>query len=380
MGARTWIAFAAAVAAALLGLTPCASAVVPTRPPLQPVTVVGRGAVWFRGGPVLLEGFSSPTMRLGGLEQLPQRVASSATGVAGLIGAEDEGEFFGSVPPSPFVTLGHPPLRPGAGCKGWLAGRDFVVAADELVAAGECNWENVAVRQPLFVHSLSGGRWRVLRWLPGDVPPILAAGGNLLAIGVQVSSAQMDVSILDIRTGRTQARFVLPDAYLAFASPNRLVLSADEPSSPGAWVAPEEAPGGGPYRLWLYSTRGQRIADLGSAGIPPLVSGMHMVADEEGTITVRGVTGGGSREVVGFDDARELDTFAFRWPALAVVQATRLPRLPSEVGCWTPEYGPVSSTGLEIFDLARDEPFMAAPPLVKVQPSQPLSDCGPAPP
>jgi hypothetical protein len=58
----------------------------------------------------------------------------------------------------------------------------------------------------------------VLRWLAVDslaggdglyfnVPPVLAAEGDLIAAGVPCSSAKMEVSILDVRDAHVQARF-----------------------------------------------------------------------------------------------------------------------------------------------------------------------------
>jgi hypothetical protein len=236
------------------------------------------------------------------------------------------------------------------------------------VAGGECHWDDPSVSQPLFIRSLRGGRWRVLRWLAGDTePPVLTAEGNLVAVGVQLSNAEMEVSILDVRNGRTEARFDLPYGHLAFASRDRLVLSAP--------VLPVG------YRLALYSTRGQRIAELGSAQEPPLVSGMHLVTDEGQTVSVRSVAGGAAKAVIGFNSpVRSLVALAFRWPALVVVETTSAPLLPSEVHCWSSGYGPASVPFLGLFDLARDQPFVPAPALINVEPSKPLEHCGSAPP
>jgi hypothetical protein len=208
----------------------------------------------------------------------------------------------------------------------------------------------------------------VLRWLAGDTePPVLTAEGNLVAVGVQLSNAEMEVSILDVRNGRTEARFDLPYGHLAFASRDRLVLSAP--------VLPVG------YRLALYSTRGQRIAELGSAQEPPLVSGMHLVTDEGQTVSVRSVAGGAAKAVIGFNSpVRSLVSLAFRWPALVVVETTSAPLLPSEVHCWSSGYGPASVPFLGLFDLARDQPFVPAPALINVEPSKPLEHCGSAPP
>jgi hypothetical protein len=389
---RRWGASVCAVLASAASLASVGDAFavppIAPRPPQQTVAVVRRGVVWFDEGPVFLKGFTSGSVRLGAINAPDERLShmtSSATAVAALREEENAG-FVGGVPPSPLVPIAQPKLVSGGGCKGWQPGtesvRDFVVAGDNLVAAGECHWDAVSVREPLFVKSLRGGRWRVLRWLAGDSEPVLAAEGNLVAVGVQFSSTSMEVSILDVRNGHTKARLDLPDGYLAFASRDRLVLSVPVRPYDHEILLPG-GPSFGDYHLALYSTRGRHLAELGSAQEPPLVSGMHLVTDEEGgqTVSVRSLTGGAPRAVIGFNSpARSLLALAFRWPALVVVETTSTPLLPSEVLCWSGDYGPASKPFLGIFDLARSEPSVPAPALVHVEPSKPLTDCGPAPP
>lgn len=348
-------------------------------------------------GRSFFKSFPSGSRRLGSIEphETPRApIASSASAVAALRDPESEGgaaKFVGGVPPSPLLPISQPRLLSGGGCKGWQPSDDFVVAEEELVAAGECQWDDHSVREPLYIRSLRrGGHWRVLRWLAvnslptgnglySNFPPVLAAEGNLVAVGVQHSSAEMNVSILGVHSGHTKARFELPAGYLSFASPDRLLLSvAQTLSSPEAgdfryeWSAP--------FHVALYSTRGQQIAGLGSAQEPPLVSGMHLVTEEDGTVSMRSVTGGAPEPVVAFNEARELLAVAFRWPALVVVETTSAPRLPSEIHCWSGDYGPASEPFLGIFNLAHSEPFLPAPALVHMEPSEPLTDCGPAPP
>jgi len=120
---------------------------------------------------------------------------------------------------------------------------------------------------------------------------------------------------------------------------------------------------------------------------------MHLLTDEYRevpgngeyqTLSVRnlagGPSGGAPRSVLGYNSpARALVALAFRWPALAVVETTSTPLLPSEVHCWSGDYGPASKPFLQIFDLARNEAFRPAPPIVHVQPSQPLTNCGSPP-
>jgi len=368
-----------------------ASAIPAPPPPRQSVALVRRGAVWFDEGSIFFQGFHSSLVRLWTLNsEFRPRIASSATAVA--MSGGEKAEFVGGVPPGPLTAIAAPKLRGGDGCKGWLPGGEFVVAGDDLVAAGECQWDDRSLRQPLFVRSLRGGRWRVLRWLavdslPGgdglyyNVSPVLAAEGELVAVGVQFSGARMETSILDVRSGRTVARFDLPDGYLAFASPKRLVLSVPAPSAPDEVDFPLDE-WSGPFDLALYSTRGRRIAGLGSAEQLPLVSGMHLLTEEldTDTLSVRSVTGGAPEPVVGFNEARERLALAFRWPALVVVEATRVPLLPSEVHCWSGDYSPAGSPFLGLFDLAGSPLFVPAPTLVRVEPSQPLTNCGPPPP
>lgn len=287
----------------------------------------------------------------------------------------------------------------GGGCRDWQPAAespgDFVVAADDLVTSGRgaCPPGASATRQPLFVRNLRGGHWHVLRWLTGGAPPILAAEGKKLAVGVQYTPGSMRVLVIDIRDRRTDSHFATPDGYLAFAGSNRLVLSAPHESD-GQAVAltPHMRLGngtyggsGGPFRLSLYSIKGRRIAQLGASQEPPLVSRMHFITVEgdhgEEVISVHNIAGGASRSVIAFNaPARALVTLAFRWPRLVTVETTSAPLLPSEVHCWTGSYGPASQPFLETYDLARDEPVIPAPALVSTQPSEPLAKCGPVPP
>lgn len=368
------------------------------RPPRQAVAVVEKGVVWFDEGPVFFQRFGSEKMRLGpGRLRVLTRgpVVSSARAV--VVGGEQRGSaeeadprFLANVLPGAFESIRYPPLFGDAGCKGWEPSGPRVLADDELVVAGKCFWDDPFSRQPLFIRSLHGGRWHVLRWLTGGYEPILAAEGSLLAVGVQHSLAQMDVWILDLSNGRVHAHFTLPDGYLSFASRDRLVLSSTASPPPGGVCFPLPEEPCGPYRTALYSTHGQYITELGISREPPLVSDMHLLTDEYRevpgigeyqTLSVRdlagGPSGGARRSVIGYNSpARALVALAFRWPALAVVETTSTPLLPSEVHCWSGDYGPASKPFLQIFDLARNEAFRPAPPIVHVQPSQPLTNCG----
>jgi hypothetical protein len=305
------------------------------------------------------------------------------------------GGFAAAVPPGRFAPVeqsGEEALEVrGGGCTIWapvigsgLVPTDFAVAGDELIDAGECQGENgeeqeLATSQPLFVRSLRGGNWRVLRWLSGHNQPILATEGRLLAIGAQLPLAKMRVTILDLGTGRLVAQFDTPDGYLSFASTRRLVLSVPTPpEAEEAHLAPAAEiaqPLASPrirfrrpsYRIELYSLRGRRLADLGTAAQPPLVSHMHLVEREsvegDSVLVVRSVLGGASRRLIGFNEpARSLVALALRWPAVAVVETTSAPLSQSEVTCTSGEYHRPSAPILAILDLARSEPFVPPPP------------------
>lgn len=357
------------------------------RPLYQAVALVSSGAVWFDAGPVFFEPFRGGRMRLGPARQqvftqgsVTSSASALATGGGQTRSAEEERpRLLAGIPPAPFQSIRYPPLFARAGCRGWEPGGTKVLAGDDLVAAGKCFWDDRFSRQPLFVRNLHGRRWHVLRWLTGEYEPVLAAEGSLLAIGVQHSLAQMDVSILDLRGDRLRAHFTLPDGYLSFASRDRLVLSSPVLHEPDGVCFPLTEPCQ-PYRVALYSTRGRHIAELGTLPEPPLVSDMHLLIDEENsgtreyqTLSVRDLAGGRSGEapsdtrkrIIGFNSpARALVALAFRWPALAVIETTSAPLLPSEITCWSGEYKPAGNPFLQIFDLARHEPFLPAPPIV----------------
>jgi hypothetical protein len=363
-------------------------------PPLQQaVAVVKSGVIWFNDGSLLLRRFGAGSVSLGAFptrEQRAPQIVTSASAVAGLLGGEG---FVGGIVPHRLAPI--PPPKPisGGGCTGWQpevrAPADFVVVNDDLVVAaqGECP-EGGATRQPLFIRNLRGGRWHVLRWLTGRNSPILAAEGDVLAVGVQFSLTTMAVALIDVRDQRTTARFILPDGYLAFASRNRLLLSAspaqDFPLGPqvslaGGGVITRSGGAGFPYHIVLYTTRGRRLVELGSAVEAPPVSHMHIIVEREGTLAVLSLAGGPRRALTGFNaPARELLTLAFRWPALAILQTTSAILPASEVTCEHEDYyGPASAPFLTILDLARDEPFLPPPPSSLLESSDLLSHCPP---
>jgi hypothetical protein len=378
-------------------LTPVAGAATdpPSQgPPQQAVAVLRTGVVWLDAGPIVLRGFGAGSTSLGTLTRgVPQIDASaSAVALAGERGSEEgpeyatSSEFIGGVPPAALRAIPQPKPVRGGGCNHWQPASaglaDFVVAGEELIASGggPCPAGVHPTRQPLFAKDLRGGRWHVLRWLAGDSPPMLAAEGETLAVGVQFSTATMEVFLINLRDGRTLARFNMPDGYLAFAAPNRLVLAQPEasrelnenhfPLGPRLHVAGttiSSGAGSGPFQLVLYSTSGRRLAQLGSSRELPLVSAMHIVTDEEEneqeSLSVRSIPGGAPVPVVGYGGpARSLITFAFRWPALVAVETTSTPLAPAEITCKSGLYTPESQPFLAVFDLATPEPFLAPPP------------------
>jgi hypothetical protein len=372
-------------------------AIAPPIPPEQGVAVVPGGVVWFDEGPVFFKPFGTGKIRpVRPHTRVLTREAESSSGAV-VVGAgqresaeEDDPSFLATVPPGVSKTIRYPPLFAAAGCKGWEPSGAHVLAADDLVVVGQCFWDDHFSRRPLFVKSLHGGRWHILRWIAGEDEPILAAEGPLLAVGVQRPPLRMTVSIANLDSERVRANFTLPDGEVSFASPDRLVLFFPVLRDPHEVCFPLFQGQGCEHRIGLYSIDGRRIADLGPAERAPLVSHMHLLTREhhEGPpgnreyLSVRDLadTGSAPRLVVGFDSpARTLDAFAFRWPAVAVVEQAGVPRLPSEIHCWSGDYNP-GKPSLQIFDLARNEPPQPPPAFVNVQPSPPLTNCGPPPP
>jgi hypothetical protein len=392
-------------------------------PPKQAVAIVGKGIVWFDNGTLLFQSFTGRESTLGWVgpearRRLPHMVAS-ASGVAALLTREafadrTQPRFIGGVPPHSLTSIPQPQPVSGGGCQRWVPATeasigDFVVAGDDLVTAAQCERQvllgtqtevvnlGALESQPIFVRSLRGGNWRVLRWLPGDSPPILAAAGNRLAIGIQFSLAWMEVSVIDVRSGQTQSHFGVPDGYLSFASRERLVLSTPGSASPEFSAFPlgpqlrlgQSITGDGniwkSYNLSLYSSRGRHLANLGATQNLPLVSKMHIVTLDyaeggQSALSVRSLTAGAPRRVIGFSGPRRsLVTLAFRWPALALIETTSAPLSQTEFTCFTSEYKPPSSPFVQIFDLAHPQPFLPPPPAPQlVRP--PRGACGPAPP
>jgi hypothetical protein len=405
-GGRRWLILAGAALVWLVSVLPCPSSAYTLLQPLQPrqeVAVLGNGVVWVDEQRVLFQGFWSGSAMLGRIEGSNSTLASSDNAVAVLGDGPREG-FAAAVPPGRLAPIEQidEGVR-GGECSSWVPMTatashpgEFAVAGDELIDPGECQGEpgeqETATRQPLFVRNVHGGKWHVLRWLNGHYPPMLATEGSLLAIGVQLSRANMRVTILDLVTGHLVARFEAPDGFLSFASSHRLMLSVPLPlqAEPRTGLPPTTAVATpaprvrrlAPYRIELYSLSGRRLADLGTAAQPPLVSHMHVVAYEsvEGgsALTVRSLLGKESRRLIGFNEpARRLLGLAFRWPAVAAVETTSAPLSQSEVTCQSGEYHPPSKPFLAIFDVARSKPYVPPPPSAHLAP--PPRNCPPLP-
>jgi hypothetical protein len=376
-----WLRWTAIVSCALVLASVCSVASADGQPPPAPfenrgLAIVNGGVLWFDEGALLLQGPRWGLRRLGTGSSFPKDFSSSETAIATLdenVRASGEPHFLASVLPRRLSSIAQPHRLRGAGCTWWEPSADFVVVEDDLVAAGECQEVTERPpRAPLFIRSLRGGRWRALRWIAGVSSPELAAEGPLLAVGAHRLDRRMTVTVLDLDTGAVQARFRTPIGRLAFASPRRLVLEV--PDRHG--LAERRRP----VRLRLYSSHGSYLRNLGVM-TEPLVSGMHIVAYENGALSVKSVGGGSARPIVGFNPpAREVKAFAFRWPELVVSETTSKPLLASEVNCWSGSYGRSSKPFLAPFDLARVEPFDAPPATAHVEPAVPLTNCGPAPP
>ncbi|MDQ6776038.1 MAG: hypothetical protein M3071_07425 [Actinomycetota bacterium] len=379
-------------------------AIPPPLPPQQAVAIVDSGVVWYDdGGVVLVRGDGrrqalldtpSPPLQFGP----PPQIGSSSRAVALFAGTG----LLGGLPPSRLTRVPAGAAVGAGGCSSWkpttASLADFVVARDALVvsAVGACATGPGAAPEPVFARKLPSGRWRVLTWLASTEPPMLAASGDLVAVGVQQSPAVMRVRILDLRTGSTRATLVLPDGYLAFAGPDRLVLS--EPTLPSfpigvtlnlAGMTLGSISAGGSYRVALYSTRGRHLASLGATSEPPIVSGAHLLTVnvdptryDQQTIAVRTLPDGPVRNVIGFDaPGRALVTLAFSWPGLALIQTTSMALPTGQYNCRYGTYGPPTAPFLTILDLARRAPFIA-PPVTPPQPTpqQVFAMCGPPPP
>lgn len=356
--------------------------------------------MWYSDGVVRFLERGGTRRRLSGSPagfNAPQ-IAASTTSVALKAG----GQLTGGEPPAPLAAIR--PGRPVGGreCRGWVPATqnisNFVVVQDQLVlgASEACGSPRSSAPQPLFIRSLRGGPWRVMRWLSTTAPPVLASDGGLLAVGVQRALEPMEVTVIDVHDGSSRAHFGVPDGVLSFARKDRLVLSVAKGAQP---FGPEiESPEGsftigfgfrtGPYHVELYSTDGHRVASLGASERPPLASGMHLVAVRRVAgapgvdISVRALPYGPTKDVIGFNPpGRTLLGVALRWPVLALVMTTSNALPNGEFSCRYGSYGPPSAPFVLSLNLARPRPFLAAPiPPPQPDPRRVFATCGPPPP
>jgi hypothetical protein len=237
------------------------------------VAVTAKGVVWADGYRVLYQGFSSSSNVLGGLRETEPTLSSSADAVVLSARGSARGLFSAALPPGRFRPIPQVWVpRRGAGCEwvpsGEAASGGFVVAGEELVNAATCaeelTFQEQAQKQPLFARDVRGGRWHVLRWIPGRASPVLAAEGSRLAVGISSSAQRMRVLVFDLPSARPIAQFDAPAGYLGFASPERLVISALVPRGSRAASAEKIRPIPRIYRAGLYSLGGRRLAALGT--------------------------------------------------------------------------------------------------------------------
>src|SRR5271163_435066 len=125
------------------------------RPPNQALAIVNGGVLWFDEGSLILQGPHSERTQLGAGGFSKDDFSSSASATAALVGSgglSEEPHFVASVLPRRLSAIAQPPRLSGGGCTWWEPSKPFVVVADDLVAAGECQeiTEHPA-REPLFI-------------------------------------------------------------------------------------------------------------------------------------------------------------------------------------------------------------------------------------
>jgi hypothetical protein len=375
----------AVVLAAMQAFSASASASRPIYRPTPagtPVALVPGGAVWYDEGPIEFDRFGVGTVQLGwGGRYNPDVLQSSADAVAGVLG---EGRFQGGLLGGRIRPMYQPVGVPAGECEvGWIpdAGDepDFVLSGRKIISAATCVSADgnkldaeAANGQPLFIHDVRGGEWRVWRWLHGGFEPPLAVEGSLVAVGEPPKVAlresestarrYMRVSIVDSHTGAVLAHFRTPFGQLAFAAPDRLVVTVSESRRATAASRAREGFPAPTYRSFLYALDGRRLADLGTFDAIPRISNMHLLTTGS-TLEVRSLPNGPSSPVIGFDGLqRTLRGIAFHWPALALEETTASALPAEQVNCRTGYYSESSPPFLQIIDIASPFAFEPAPP------------------
>ena len=346
-----------------------------------PIALVPGGAVWYDEGPIEFDRFGVGSVQLGwGRSYSPHSLQSSGDAVAGVLG---EGRFEAGLVSGRIRPMYQPVAVPGGECTGgWVpdAGNapHFVLAGLKIISAGVCvddernEYEaGTAKGQPLFLHDVRGGEWRVWRWLRGGFEPPLAVEGTRVAIGEPLGAAarevetvgarRMRVSVLDARNGAVLARFRAPFGSLAFAAQDRLVVTVQQrPAARSAIRSPPSLMRIS-FSSFMYALDGRRLADLGSLGASPRISHMHVLTGGA-ALEVRTLPSGPSIPLVGFNSQRARKGVAFSWPALVVEETTATPLPPDQVNCDTGYYSKPSSPFLQVIDLATPFAFEPAPP------------------
>jgi hypothetical protein len=395
---RAQLQAAFALIATLVFAAP-AAAIPPPPPAQQAVAIVKAGVVWYDNGVVSLIGPAGTRTVLARWKQsypfgAPQ---ISSSGVAVALAAENR--FLGGIPPAPLATVAFGQKGGAHECPRWQpelhSVGNFVVAGDQLVAAAETTCGRRATSpQPVFVKNLRGGPWRVLRWLHGTAPPMLAADGSLVAIGAQRSPSSTAVRVVNVESGSTVAHANLPDGYLTFAAPDRLTDSIPTFGSFPFYFRLETVDGsfsgargslGGGYRTALYTTAGRLVGTLGTEGTLTQTSASRQVevdynpSAETQTVVMKRIPGGETRDVIGMNPpARGLRGLAWRWPKLALIETTSTALPDGQFNCRYGTYGPPSAPFLETFNLAKHGTFVPPPPTPpQPTPQQFFAACGP---
>jgi hypothetical protein len=266
----------------------------------------------------------------------------------------------------------------------------FVIAAGADIvsdAVWSCTRTPSRGPEPVFVRpAAGGGRWRVLTRVPGSAPPILATSGGEIAVGVQHSRRKLQVRFLSLAGAPVRPGVTVPDGYLQFSGPHRLVLTV--PAATGFPLRPVIDVGNpnvsdertaGAFSTTVYTATGTRVRGVGRSGTLPLVSDGYMVAitknaDGTETLFLRSLTSRGSRPLIGFrTPQRTLITAGFLWPRLALVQTT--------ASSTNPCYSFAGPPALTMMDVSRPGSFLPAPPAPpSLTPAQLFAFCGPPPP
>jgi hypothetical protein len=341
----------------------------------QSVVVLPAGVLWWNKTSAVLVGRGGrmstlaavPSMGTAGLLEGQPLILASGDWVA--IGVN--GSTLVGLAPGPLHAVAADAPFVGDGCGGWRpdialdASARMAVADGRLLLSGRssCPSGSSRARQPVYVQDIRSGRWRVLRLLPAGPAPVLAASGELAAIGVQMPSARMRVQVIDLASGRTRAQFMAPDGYLAFAGPGRLLLTAPQnPNELPLHFATAPIFGGeGPYRAALYSTSGRHLRSLGAFTAAPMLSHGTLVDFQDGVLGAVDLRTGAVRPLVGFyPPGRSLYAFALGFPALALVQSTT--PLAATPSCFNGGYGSTTGPYLTVLDLRHPPPYAPAPP------------------